>query len=684
MSHYYNLPLIGPFLRSHDVDTQAKLFSLDVLSLASMEGFGIKKIQALLDLVKSERNRIPAIPTPTKEIDLQVYANMPISKSLGRLPLRIQAKIEKYDLRTVQDLYDWSNKVDVKREDNYGYKSQELLVSKLRELSEKGPLNLVFGTEVEPNTADALASAYMKVIDERARGFVDSLYFKRLTLQEIGAAENPPITRERVRQVISRGIEADRGGWQDTAQDILHPLKSLLETGNGVTFLDRALSSVGASSLGTLELVADIANIQVYAPSGGSLNVLTEVNSEGFRSWLSEFNENVLNVIGDGCALSEVVASLSNDGYDFPESDIVTLVTSLCNVIIKNDHVYSSRRAANLVYIETLRNSSIPLTSQEVAEITKVTNPEIPSSARNAATHFARAKTVFKIDEGKYIHKDGLPISLDELNEIAKEALKLIPKNGQAVSVKRIQKEMASLNRNVKSLSPYTIRDSLLNTGKVRSWRAGCDVAWICENTYRTSIIELIKEIAPTMNAPFTMKELVEAVSTFGGFEESSVTLQAISCEDILLLGADKHITKSHVFKTDQEFYDYREKIVLAMSYEDITSANKVYQALKSNDKYSKKWGPGIIFAVARTSDLVSNRIKGQLLWRKELGDNSWEATIRSASFKPGVVFTPSELQKWYESHLKVTNSQMAYATIKDAKKMGTIIQRAQGCYSIP
>lgn len=684
MIPYHHLPVIGPFLRSRNINTVEELLAINIAEVSDADGFGIRKLQALIDLVRREKSRISSSPeSKTKlEADLSCYLDLEIDRSFGRLPSRISAKVSEHNLITVRDLLNWSTRVNVHKESNYGKKTHDHLISLLNDLARRGPILMVFGTEHAPLSVSELVNSYLnRLDDDRAKRFFELYYQQGKTLQEIGDSCSPSLTRERVRQVISRSLIQDRKAWGSTCEDLLDPVLKLLDVGNGITFLDKAIKACGAGSLSNLRIAIDLANYGWLCISSSKMRLLTTMNSDEFRTWHSEFNSDMLEFIGDGRSTVDVL-SYAHSYFDFDDSELIDIISTLSPVTFSDSYVYSSRRSANIIYTETIRKSTQALECAEVAEIVKRLHPDLNASARNVAAHFSRVSNVFKADDSKYLHQDNLPVSTHELEEMTNRALKLIPRNGQAVSVKRLVKEIFKDHPSVVKVSPYTLRDALLNTGKTRSWRSGCDIAWLCENTSRTSIAEMIAEICPTLQQPFSFSELIEAVSTYGGFEASSVYAQAVVDENILLTSSDQHLYKSVVFKDDNDFSQYRDRLYECLPKDEIISSNK-FKTIMPADRLMKKYGTGLAFAVLRTHPSVNHRIKGTMLWCAQLGNTSWEATRNSSTFSLPDTFTSSDLQKWYHDVTKATNTQLGYVILKEAIKAGQVKIITPGHFTI-
>ncbi len=646
--------------------------------------FGRKTRQELEEVVKQAG--IPLFPTTVREGPraplrdvVDRYGSVQIER-LGRFSGRASAVLSRTGVRTVSQLVDWLEGGDSSREQNFGRTSREELVARLFQLLNVGPERLLFGQDAIPSNGAELCTAYVGTLkSEEVKYVFRRYYFERVTLEKIGQARG--VTRERIRQIIQVTLSADRAAWSDVANSVLHSTLQLLESGAGLAPLGTCLELAGCSSIGELELAVDLAGVRMSFPADGKLQVATLLTSEDLANLRADIRQELEEAIAAGARYNRIAAILQTWGLRLPDLAAKTLLQSFWGIEASGDSVHSSRRRVQSLYVEALRAAGRPLTAEEVAERLAQTDPDMNATKRNAATNLRRSELVFKADHGTWIHVDNIGISRERLRKAAEDCLPFIPRNGVAVSTRHLTQALQN-STPIPGLTPYLLRDALIGTGKVRGWRAGCDVAWRASAVSRSSVDEWIEVVAQSLDQPFQLSELTAAVAKHGGFMSTTVAMKAAENPTLLHLGCGDYVSRSALFDSDEAFARTRDALIDAIPTDDVSTGRAAAAVrggrgtLLSEDEDAR-----VSWAIARTAKEVSSRIRGHLLWRTSHAKTAWSAFRTSRSYSLPGAFRVREFAVWLKESYGVTEESVAYVLVQEGHDEGSTLSCGQGWY---
>jgi hypothetical protein len=652
---------------------------------------GNKTRQELETLLRAlGENAGQAVPLPPRgqfadhsDLDAVVrdYGDLP-TESLGRIQGRLRTTIKTESLVTVGDFVAWLKQVDPKAQANYGLATHECALSMIRDLRQHGLSQLVFGRETPPATAAEFYSTYLDQLDADVREIFEKYYRDGATLDQIGRARETPVTRERIRQIIRVNIDGDIPAWRETAQRVFAAALFLLETGSGVAPLESCMEAIGATRLEHLVLLAELAEQPLCIQAFGANSIAALLPREELFRLRQEISGEIEDALAYGGSYKQVEAVLHAWGIQLSETDSKKLLTALVGAQFKGDVVYSNRRKTQTIYVEALRKGGRAMSAREVSEAVLASSPDEPASPRNVVAHFGRSREVFNVGGWQWIHAESLGISRAELKEIAASCLDLVPRSGGAVSVKHLLKQVSLAHPNAGNLSPYVVRDEMIHSGLVRGWRMGCDVAWRVGNSAsRLSIADWIGLVAETLDQPFLMSELVARVAELAGTTEESVLVQAMQSEDLMNLDHGEYLLRQYAFPGDGDFGHAREFVASCIPADDVVSLRELAQTIDLSRIHGAKDEPRLVWAVVKTMDGIQSRARGHLLWRAELGNNTWVALRKGRKYNVQPIFKCRHFAPWLRSAHLIEPDRFAYSLVQEAVQSGHLLSCGRGWY---
>lgn len=686
MGSYSSLPVIGTLLSELGVMDRDGLFALNMADVVSHPDINKAKLTAISELMRAEKSSVSSNVVPLNNVqDLfqrcSPYLNLPLRQYLGKINARVMTKIVEYDLKTIGDLIRWVDRVDISGEINYGNKSHKWVLDTLNVLAERGPSFLVFGVDTPPKTADELVDLYIGRIESDIHRDVLKKYFEQdLTLDAIGQLMSPPVTRERVRQIIETTFKGDQESWKETALDILNNALDQMEEQNGVILVGTLCSRSGASAVWKVEILARIAGVDISIPRGRREGIATTLESNELSSLASELTEVVDEALEDTDNATELVKRLDEYGFNFGQ-EVRAILPILVGVSFNGEFAYSSRRKINALYVDSVRKFNRPVSAAELTEHIVKTYPDLSASTHTTIIQLRRSPNIFKTDDHKFVHANDLPVKLETLKSLAVEASKFVPKTGQAVSVRRILNELRSTRNIPETLSPYTLRDAILQLGNFRSWRAGCEIAWICSSTTRTSIPEYIDIVAPTLDQPFQRSELIDDICKISGYLPSSVCLQVGGSEALFLTGHSKHIYKKCVAKDDIEFNNLVDMACKYVPDNGITTSVEMADKAVNMKSYVNEFGAGIIWGLARCNSNIRTKIRGCVAYRSSYASNIWDAFSNDRRWKLGGTFKLDQLRNSIAADFGIRVTGFHLSLLKEAMFTGQVYKSGVDTY---
>lgn len=669
-------------IRHNGLDTLGQLAACLRGELGPTRGIGRKTQKELREALSQVQLALRVDDDSSTDVDATLrgrvrhYHDLPV-ESLGRLQGRARSIIERHGLETIEQLAVWLQQVNVVEEPNYGRSTHHWLLARMEELAKQGPMQLVYGREVPPATADELYELFIAQLEsDDVREIINGYFRDRRTLEDIAQSRPRPVSRERIRQIIEKTIAVDTPAWRDGARSILAPVERLLEAGVGVAPLDSCLSLAGATRVGYLELTALFADRPLTIPADGKVGVASLLSTDELRRLQVELREVIAEALLFAANYESAAEQLRAWGIRLPLADEQRLLRDFVGVEIRDNMVYMGNRRAHAAFVETLRAAGRALSAQEVAERVAAAHPETLASARNAVSHFERSPFVFNTGKGSWIHIENAGLTLEAVKHIADACLALVPRSGAVVSVRHLLKRLPVDMAGPPALSPYIVRDAMIHTGKVRGWRVGCDVAWHGDkDATRTSISEWIALTAEALPQPFSLSELVAKVEELSGYTRQSIGVQVALSPGLLVLGDGERVACTAVFASTSEMEDVRERLYREIPTDDVVSADTLAPRLSGIvETFPILADPRVACALARTHPEILGRTLGRLLWRRSMGEDAWSALRRGRAYDLPPAFRISQAAEWLRIRHGLSGEHVAYVLVDEAQRAGKLL----------
>jgi hypothetical protein len=600
---------------------------------------------------------------------------------LGRMSTRAKRALVSLGIKTVNDLFERTQ--DKASMDRLTPKVRQELCALAAEAAEHGINRLVFGRDSAPTTADDLLSTWLDCLGSgKDRAIADARYLENATLQQIGERQNPPLTRERIRQIIEKNLTLDRGGWRAATQAILEPLEMELDRVGGILPVKAALRLVGATSLAALEFCVDLVDAKpcLLLVGTGESMVVTRFDREGtlelIRAVWAALDE-ALELESTRVRARQVLAEF---GLTLDAHAEETLLRDVLRLELEGDRAFSGRRWVNRIWEQALLELGGPRKATEVRDYVRARHPEVPASLRNAAAHFRDCPQIFAAGGKRWIHADELCVSRTELGNIAQACIEALPRRAEASSVQHVLARVANRIPIPKGLDPRTVRDAMLRTGQVRGWRGSLDVGWRELTPTRTSIEERIQRSLESLERPFHVSELVKEVATLGGTEEGSVQVH-ICREDFVAVGDGEYYVMEELFPTRAAFEAELSRLEALVPTHGVISAMEL--ALRASSCGDTRYEDSRLAAAlaARSGHL---RVRFPLVWRAPSGDHPWSALACTEGFPFTGVFKERELVDWLKSLTGTNSVRLASAVLRLALSSGAVERIGHGKYVCP
>ena len=593
------------------------------------------------------------------------HASAPIEIA-GRWSVKVTNKAGLYGLRTLGELADWAELVDVGVEKNFGRKTKRDLIAKLEDIALHGLDCHVLGVDSAPTSAADFFDIYIKHIgDDDDQELFLRRFRMQQTLEEIGKSRRPQVTRERIRQILEVHTSRDRSSWGDTAKQILDPVFRLVEAGLGVAPLKSCLVVAGAQEPGQLELVSELAGLDPSIRIAGK--VVTTLGRDELQSLRSGLRDSIEEQLGSEGSEESLIKALLEWGFRLEKIDLLSLATEFLGLEITQGGFLGSWRKTNAFYLKVLREAGSPRSAAEVAAEVNARDASLGATPRNVVAHFGRSRDVFSLGRGQWVHVVNAGIERDALALMAGACLELVPRTGVAINVRELLgRIVAPGGPDPRFISPYLVRDEMIHTGRVRGWRSGCEVAWRGGETSRATIAEWIDVVAQVLDQPFQITELVAQVAAAGSFAEQSVQVQAFDSPDIIQLGEGEWVSKTALFSGSEELVQLEKLLLLAIPSDDVISVRSLSETVPNGPIGGVDDGR-LLWGIARRLNGIASRASGHLLWRKSYADAAWLALRQGRKFDLPVVFRTIDLARWLERAHGVNNAQLAYVLMQEA-----------------
>lgn len=627
----------------------------------------------------------PCASEPEDQSDLDgiahQYGELPI-EILGHLPKRLQRLKEAESLDTLATLIKWLKAAQPNARPQYGRVTHDTIIAKVRELGRRGPSQMVFGSDDPPKTAAEVFGCYVDSLGPEVRDIFEKSYIGGATLEQIGQSRTPQVTRERIRQIITREVLSAIPTWGPTARRVFAPTQALLESGSGLAPLDSCLAAAGATRRWEIELLAELAEQPLLIVPGNQMDVAAILDRDEVSRIRRELREEVSEALERSGTRMDAAGVLLGRGVNLPAEDIDKLLEGFLDVQLKGEAAYKTRRRTQVIYVDCLRSGGRPMSAREVSDAVLLANPDEPASPRNVVAHFARSPDVFNVGGWRWVHGDHLGVSRSDLRSISEACLDLVPRSGDAVSVIHLVKRISAAYPGAEAVPPHVIRDEMIHSGLVRGWRMGCDVAWRGGGgVSRTSIGEWIRVVSESLEQPFMMTELVARVAELGGTTEDSVLFGASQSNDLLVLGQGECVSRSYAFPEEADFSSARGYIASLIPFDDVVSFDELLSRVDLSQLPAAKEEPRLVWALARTLDEVESRSGPNLLWRRALGDTTWAALHQGKRYSVSPVFTCRHLASWLKSTHSIERGSFVYALVQEAVRCQHILACGRGWY---
>jgi len=692
MSRYWDLPLVGSILKKLNITNQEELANLNIGSLVEAGHVGPTKLAALLALVKtaSDKRRKQSNVRAPSSFDLGYSEDLPVLEHLGVITARLRNVILSAKIETLGELAEWHRNVNVSQVSNYGQVTHRLVASLLTEISEKGVRYRVFQSDKVPENAAEFSAAFFANLRKDAEREVFQKYFvQEVTSQKIADSLNPPVSRQRVHQMIDTAIATFRDSWGPTATHLLEPLVMAFNNMDDTVPLDHAMSLVGASHRSDIELLSLVAQTPIYVPRSSTLRIASLGDREDHLKLVKKWSQTLHQVIAPGISREALHKMLNERGIYVPDSCLADWVEIFVNSNLgenpQSQEVYLNRIKVNHTLNQILREAGKPLNIHQILSGYEA-KTGLTSNIRAVTSHMQRSEEICKYSNHQWVYVGNCGLTRPVLEQLAVECKKRVPRNGTAVNMRKLLAELSATHADAKNADPYVVRSAMIRLGSLRAWRAGCDVAWDTQDSHRVNISEHIADYIANADEPFSMGTMVEDISLQTGCLPTSVAVQVHS-DELLQLGYDSYIHPLKVFKTADGLAKAQQSIRSAVPKECVVGVEYVNQAIRLTDSafaaHVEQWGVDLIYAVARLDPTMQTRLAGRVLWHKDSVvsdvDYIYERYIKSYDG----YFSPRQLAVDMKAVAGITVTHYINRVLRDLMERKLIVHVSMGNYRI-
>lgn len=646
-----DLKAMGPLLRKLGISTYRDLTTVQLDAVGGMPGVGRRKVKCLFELAAEAERRggtlvrrasamaaegSVALDTPRFN-----YDHWNLASALGRLPKRIVNVIESAGLMTVGELKHWHKNTSPTEVKNYGRRTHAHLASVLERLEDEGHESLVFGGGL-PATLNELAERYIENVDSSVREYFELRVVQGFTLEQVG--QQMGVTRERVRQIVKVEISETTPSWGPRAQELLEPMFLAFESGGGVAPTNWLFERLGSPSRWALELACQLAGAELLVDV--IQGVSTSLPREEFFTTRGILRRQFLEV--EALTADVVRGALTAVGISIATDELAEFSDLMFGITIDGDYAYLNQRSTQYMYIAALRDAAGPVSAEYVASRVNEVEPSLEASKRNAVMHFSRSRQAFSHAHGMWVHEDHLGVPREIVDGLAASCLARVEQvRGQAVSVRLLLAELVKSSACPAEVTPHILRDALVQTGRVRGWRSGTDVAWLGGDVAKTTISEWLNEVAPELEQPFSIEELAQTVALRSGYEAKSVVAQAYQAGgDLVPIGRGQYLSRRATWPDSDTYLAAIGSVEDAVSESGLWSADNNGLRIPGLDNLISRVGCGLAWGLATKSSSLATRELGLFMWPASHGDTLW-SVIAHQFLGERPLFKPSALKAY-------------------------------------
>lgn len=629
MSKYWDLPLVGNILRKLEVTNQEELAKLNIGKLVEAGYIGPTKLAILLKLVRAaEEKRYKRAPIThlASDLDLAETADLPVLSNIGVIPTRLKNIIKDAKIETLGELAEWHRKVKITDVKNYGRTTHNLITNLLSEIAQKGVQFRIFQSDKTPETGSDFTDLFLNsLVRGHEREVFVEYYVNRKHGQEIAdSVFSPPVSRQRVAQILDRAFETYVDSWGTTAESLLEPLMMAFDQMDDMVPLDMAMELVGATRPCDIEIMSAVSARPIYVPRSDQTRVAVAGSRDHYLDLCRKWSSILMPMVTHGIDRPELHAALQERGVTIPDKYLADWMNLLINTNLLDDpsaeRIFASRARMNNMLADIVRRAGKPVNIHQIVDAyVELTGHE--TNIRAITSHMQRIETVYKHSSRQWVHLDNVGMSKSMIDSIAAECKKRVPRNGSAVNLRRVLAEVASIIPSAKQADPFVIRTAMISTGNLRAWRAGCDIAWDTDGAHRISIEDHIRDYSNTADEPFSLSQMVDEIVSLTGCLATSIMVQ-IQTDHLLQIGYDCYIHPLKVFKSQEEFLKAVETVESAIPEDTMVSCGIAAQTVRLLDpelyKHIETYGVDLIHAIARHSSILQTRLAGRMVWHKD------------------------------------------------------------------
>ncbi|MCA9528133.1 MAG: hypothetical protein KC549_17725 [Myxococcales bacterium] len=664
---------MGPLLQRLGILVYADLLDLDLSALSDRRGVGRKKLTRLRLLHDEATRRAAGPPEPVVSSPWEGWHPL---EALGRLPSRARNIVTLAGLDSVGALRIWLDQTPFQAVANYGRATRRHLVDLLAQLDEVGPDTLVFGGTT-PRSIAELGERYLQRLEPRKRSIFEARVVQGLSLEEVGVREG--VTRERIRQLVEMELDQDRRSWAPRVRELFEPALAALDRRGGVALTQTVLDALGGPPNWAIDLAVDLEPVAIEFEVWPGLT--TSLEREQFLDLRRTLRLEVEAALEGSMSVSVVRRALIEAGLRTPDDELPLLAEHLLGVTVDGEDAYLSRRGTQAVYLTALRDAGGPISAEEVAHRVDQSEPELEANARKAIVFFQRSPLALSYDHGLWVHAENLPVPLSVLQALAQDCLPEVrAANGVAVSARLLLRDLASRGSAPPGLTPHLLRDALLQTGEVRAWRAGTDVAWTGSEATRKSISEWLRETAEELPQPFTIDVLVAETAARSGYLPSSIAVQANEGVWTLALSGGEHAACDQAFASS-EALEHAQAAVWAMVRQAcLVSAHAPGIDLTPFGHLGPVLAHRVLWGTAHRTAGVSTRARGLLMWDPARGDSVWQV-VGQDFLARHPVGRPADLREHLFELCGLRSDDLPYYLLREGCDAGDVALVCTGWY---
>lgn len=674
--------LILKTLDVFEIETIGDLLDADLSAIASARGVGRTKILALGELIDRASELVDPENAAARadlldELDaVGVDLESRWSDVLVHLDTRSRNMLERSEITTMRELalrVQAATLIDV---DGFGVASQARVEAQLDVLIVRGPQGYLWGERGYPASLEDAVERYLGELDnELDLAMIQARYFGAQTLEQIG--EQHELSRERVRQRIDRIVQRGRLRWSEPLGRYLGALEQRLRARGGL--LPPAAIDAFVRRDQHRYVVMGFELLGVWSRWCPQTDYLTTLSIGAMEGVLSELRAGLEELPGERIEPEQARAAASVVGWIAPAEEIVPLLRARWGVIERSDGSLSHpwfdlTNLSARVLAEAGRALKLDeLTQLCVAALGDAHRP----SERQVYLALARSMDVYYVDRGLYLHASNLPISRDELGELASACIELLQEKEHAVSATSLLEELSALRPVDDGVTPMMLRDAMGRDDRVKLFQSTDMVAHLSAfSGQRKTHQDHVEEILSRATTVMSCDEVCDAMPAHVSFHRAAIYAVLQQASFALNVGQGRFVHRDSIGLQEGALSRLLDEAIewLEGGARIVTSARLLENLSSPAAAFlgAMERGDGILFALLSEDDRCVAGAGSVLMSSTRSGEPLVAAIVMIASEL--VLCSPSEIHAELGSRCGWSaSSGSLYYALEKAEKSGAI-----------